>query len=310
MDRELPKQVTICESVAREGLQAELKFVPTDKKIEIINAAVGLGFKKIEVGSFSSPKVLPQLADVIEVTQRIIRKPGVAYITIVPNEKGLDRAIDAMAKGCVMNTIDVMVACTDAHELAATKRTVAESLAILARMTKRARDAGLKVISVLLDSFGSMHESVPLDRVVELTRELREQGAHAIKLADVGLANPATSYRLFSRLRERFPDTELIAHFHDSRGMGLANCLAALQAGITFFDTSIGRTGGPLPTMYASPGARGNVCTEDLVCMFNEMGIDTGIDTQKLIEYARFVEGVFGRELAGNVTRAGWTVKS
>jgi hydroxymethylglutaryl-CoA lyase len=306
MRLEFPRQVTICESCAREGFQSEKTFIPTDKKVRLIDAFTDMGFKKIEVGTFASPKAMPQFADLFEVLQRIKRKPGVSYIAIVPNERGVDRAIEAKEKGFGVDTIDPpMLSPGEQENRLLAGKSYAESLAELPPIFKKSINAGIKVISVIDGAFGSLveGEDIPLKKVVELVAELKRLGSAQIKLADPGgIANPAQVYQTFTTLRKEFQGVEFVAHFHDARGAGLANCLAALQTGITSFDTSFGKTGGLPPEIFPMAG---NICTEDLVNMFNEMGIDTGLDTDRVIECAKLVEEVFGRKLDGHVTRAG-----
>ena len=274
----IPSKVKICECWARDGLQGEAAFLPTDVKVSMINRFAEIGFKRIEVTSFAHPKLVRQFSDCMEVLQKIRRQPDVTYVAVVPNEKGLERAFEACDKGTGIQEITAIISASESHLLANLERTFEEVMPPLGRLVARARSAGLKVIGCIGTAFGCpLAGDVSLQKVIELTEWYLDKGATSIMLGDTtGEANPAQVHAVFSTMREKFPDTDFIAHFHDTRGMGLANTLAALHAGIVYHDTSFGGIGGQ-PATNRPPyhkGLTGNAATEDAVCMFNDMGID------------------------------------
>ena len=305
----LPNSVLFCECACRDGLQNLKDFVPTDKKIALINRFVEIGFKKIEVTSFSHPKYLPQFADSEQVLRGIARKPGVHFVAVVPNMKGMERCLQMTDAGYGVDEIIVVASASEAHNRANLNRTPSETIADLEGVVKAAKNAGIWVIGSVLTSFGcAISGDVPFELVVERTRQFLDIGCDEIQLGDTtGEANPVQTYRYFTRIRELFPRVNFIAHFHDTRGTGLANAVAALQAGATSHDTSIGGIGGQPATgapLY-HVGATGNSVTEDMVCMFNEMGIVTGVKSEDIVATARLAEELLGQTLRGWVTRAG-----
>ncbi|MBI2954441.1 MAG: hydroxymethylglutaryl-CoA lyase [Chloroflexi bacterium] len=295
---DLPRQVTIVEVGPRDGLQNEEKEVPTEQKIRLIDALSDTGLMSIQVTSFVHPKWVPQLKDAAEVLKAIRRPAGVVYSVLVPNQTGFERAVEAGVE-----EIEVFVSASESHNMANVNRTIAQSLEGLRPICEAAKAHGLRIRASVPTSFGcSIEGRVPAERVTALASELVKQGAEEISFGDtVGMANPRQAYELFRQLLAALPNTRLAAHFHDTRGTGLANALAALQAGISIFDSSVGGMGGCPNT----PGAAGNVATEDLVNMFEEMGVSTGVDLSKIVDCARLAENIVGRELPGKMARAG-----
>ncbi|MDI6753791.1 MAG: hydroxymethylglutaryl-CoA lyase [Thermodesulfobacteriota bacterium] len=304
-----PERVKICECWARDGLQGEDQFIPTEKKIAILNRMVEIGFKRIEATSFAHPRLIRQFSDSLEVLKGIQRPPDVTFIAIIPNDKGLDRLLEACDQGYGVQEITAILSASEDHLLANLERTFEEAMPPLADVVKRARQAGLKVIGCIGTAFGCpLAGEVPLGKIIELTDWYLKQGATSIMLGDTtGEANPKQVREVFGKMQERFPGVDFIAHFHDTRGMGLANTLAALQEGIVYHDSSFGGMGGQPATRRPKyhKGFAGNTCTEDMVVMMEEMGIETGLQIQEVIETALMAEEICGRELLGHVTRSG-----
>lgn len=305
----IPKNVRICECWARDGIQGHPQIIPTEKKIEIINRLIDVGFKRIEVTSFSHPKLVPQFADCLDVLKGINRKNGdVAFIAIVPNEKALDRLLEASDKGYGVHEITAIISASEDHLLANLEMTFAEVMPGLANIVKRARKNGLNVIGCIGTSFGCpLAGDVPIEKLIELTDWYLQQGATSIMLGDTtGEANPRQVRTVYRRMRELFPTVDFIGHFHDTRGMGLANTFAALEEGVVFHDCSIGGMGGQPATRRPKyhKGYTGNACTEDMLGMMTEMGIDTGLDINRVLELAWDIEKICGGNLRGQVTRS------
>ncbi len=293
-----PARVTITEVGPRDGLQNEAVELPTEGKAALIEALLAAGLTHIEATSFVHPKRVPQLKDAEALLARLPRRPGVAFSALVPNDRGYDRA-----RAAGVDHIVVFLSASDSHNTANVNRTTAESLAALAPLVKRAKAEGCHVAADVSTSFGCPFEGpVPAERVLDIARRLAEAGADAVALADtVGHGNPAQVRDLFERAREVLPPAvELVAHFHDTRGLGLANALAALEAGVTHFDASIAGLGG---CPYA-PGATGNVATEELVYMLESMGIETGIDFPRLLAAADLADRLLERPLTGRLRKA------
>jgi len=305
----LPERVKICECWARDGLQGEDQVIPTEKKIAIINRMVDIGFKRIEATSFAHPKLIKQFSDSLEVLKRIKRPPEVTFIAIIPNDKGLDRLLEACDQGYGVQEITAILSASEDHLLANLERTFAEAMPPLADIVKRARQAGLRVIGCIGTAFGCpLAGEVPLEKIIELTDWYLDKGATSIMLGDTtGEANPRQVREIFGGMKDRFPGVDFIAHFHDTRGMGLANTLAALQEGIVLHDSSLGGMGGQPATRRPKyhKGFAGNTCTEDMVLMMEEMGIDTGLDVDEVIAAGLMAEEFCGRSLLGHVTRSG-----
>jgi hydroxymethylglutaryl-CoA lyase len=308
----LPGAVRIREVGPRDGFQNEPETIATERKIELIDALARTGLQRIEVTSFVRAEVIPQLADASEVLAGIDVPPHVTVSVLIPNERGLENALaareslPAAAPGVrpVFEEINVFLSASETHNRKNVNRSIAESLAGLRVVLARARDAGLRCEGVISTSFGCPYEGyVPPGRVLEIAAQLREAGAEEVAFGDTtGMANPSQVREFFHSARERLGGgVELTAHFHNTRGQGLANVLAALEAGVESFESSFGELGGcPVP-----PGATGNIATEDLVSMLHEMGIHTGVDLPALIECARSVQRVLGRALGSHTLVAG-----
>jgi hydroxymethylglutaryl-CoA lyase len=304
MFENLPRQVTIRDMGAREGLQNEPKVIPTERKLDLIRALLKAGFKFIQVTSFVSPKVVPQFGDAEELLKQLEHPEGVFYWATVPNMKGLERAID---RG--INGISLTVAMTDGYNIVNMQRTMAKAIKEGEEVINKARKARLHVTVSVSCAFGCPIEGyVSPQKVLEICKRLEWMGANALSFGDTtGMANPRQVKAFFHLIREEFPSMEIITHFHDSRGMGLANILAAIDAGVSVHDCALCGTGGQPSTTreHYAHGRIGNVCTEDVVSMLAEMGIHTGIDLDKLIEAAKLFEEILGRELYGYVAKAG-----
>ena len=294
----MPARVTINEVGPRDGLQNEDGYVETNKKVEFIKRLADTGLRRIEAVSFVHPKAIPQMRDASDVMAALPRREGLTYLALVPNEVGARNAITADT-----HEIGTVVSASESHNRSNVQRSIAESLNGIAGVAQLAAAASTPWQGYISTAFGCPYEGdVPPAKVVEIARALVALGATAISLGDtIGAANPRQVSTLIRIFRAALPDTPLRLHFHDTRGTGLANVLAALEEGIDSFDGSVGGLGG---CPYA-PGAAGNVATEDLVYMLHEMGIETGIDLQGLIGVARWAEQLVGRSLPGRVKQTG-----
>ena len=283
----------------RDGLQVEERFVESAEKIALVNALSDAGLAKIEVTSFVSPKAIPQLRDAEIVLREIRRVPGVVYSALVPNLRGAERAIESGA-----DELNLVMSASSSHNLANLRMTQAQSFAALAQVAKIAKPAGVSVNVSLSCSFGCpMEGDVPEANVLAwCQRYVDEMGAQAVTLCDTtGMAYPTQVARLTRAFRERFPNTELTLHFHNTRGMGLANVLAGIDVGADRFDASFGGIGG---CPYA-PGATGNVCTEEIVHALELMGFDTGVDLAKLIAASKRLPSLIGHDIPSQLVKAG-----
>jgi hydroxymethylglutaryl-CoA lyase len=294
----LPERVTICEVGTRDGFQIEPDFIPTDQKIEVVNLLSAAGLPRIEVTSFVHPKAVPQLRDAEDVMARIKRRPGTRYAALVPNEKGAVRAIDTR-----VDAIHTVLSASESHNLANVNMTIAESLDKLGAVLRVASAAKVHVGCGISTSFGCPFEGdVPLPQLERVVTRLVDMGARAVGLADTtGMANPRQVARVLEHLIPRFPGVEWTLHTHDTRAMAIPNILAAMEHGVTNFDASIGGLGG----CPFAPGASGNVCTEDLVHCLHAMGVQTGIDLDRLVGVSRRVQEIVGRALPGQIVKAG-----
>jgi hydroxymethylglutaryl-CoA lyase len=309
---DLPQAVSVREVGPRDGFQNEPEVIPTERKIELIDALARTGLRRLEVTSFVRPDVIPQLADAAEVLAGIDVPREVSVSVLIPNERGLDMALDLrerLGDGVsgvrpAFDEINVFMSASETHNRKNVNRSIAESLAGLQAVLGRARAAGLRCEGVISTSFGCPYEGhVPVEQALEIAAALRDAGAQEIGFGDTtGMANPVQVREFFLAAREQLgADAELTAHFHNTRGQGLANVLAALEAGVTSFESSFGELGGcPVPA-----GATGNIASEDLVSMLHEMGIQTGIDLDALLACARRVREVLGRPLGSHTLVAG-----
>ena len=305
---EMPGAVSIREVGPRDGFQNEPEVIPTDRKIELIDALARTGCRRLEVTSFVRPEVIPQLADAAEVLERIEVPAEVSVSVLVPNERGLDDALALLHRHrgdrLAFDEVNVFLSASETHNRKNVNRSIAESLAGAEVVLERAGAAGLRCEGVISTSFGCPYEGrVAPERVLEIAARLRDAGAEEVGFGDTtGMANPRQVRAFFAAARASLGDgVELTAHFHNTRGQGLANVLAALGAGVASFESSFGELGGcPVPA-----GATGNVATEDLVSMLHEMGISTGIDLPALISCARRAREVLGRPLGSHTLVAG-----
>ncbi len=295
---DLPTAVKVKEVGPRDGLQAESTILSTEDKLRLTDCLADTGLREIETSSFVHPEAIPPLADAAEVFANLKRRPGVVYSAIVPNEKGAHRAVEAGA-----DEIQVFLAATEGYNRSNVRMSVEESLQQAARIAQIVREAGIPFVAVLSVAFGCPYEGpVAQKKVLEFSGRLIELGAEEITYGDTtGMAYPTQVRELSEAYRQRYPQVPLRLHFHNTRGMGLANVLAALEVGVDRLDASVGGLGG---SPYAA-GATGNVPTEDLVHMLHEMGIETGVDLEALIGCARLLEGLLGHELPGQVMKAG-----
>jgi hydroxymethylglutaryl-CoA lyase len=283
----------------RDGLQAETAFVPTAEKIALVDALSEAGLAKIEVTAFVSPKAIPVLADASEVMRGIARKPGVVYTVLVPNARGAERAIEARA-----GELNLVMSASESHNLANLRMTRAQSFTGLVEVAAMARGAGTAVNVSLSCAFGCpMEGDVPPATVLDwCARFLGELGARGVTLCDTtGMAYPTQVAALVRAFRARWPAAELTLHFHNTRGMGLANVIAAIDAGADRFDASLGGLGG---CPYA-PGATGNVCTEEIAHALQCMGYDTGVDLARLIAAAKRLPALIGHAVPSQIVSAG-----
>jgi hydroxymethylglutaryl-CoA lyase len=295
----LPQSVRIREVGPRDGFQNEPEVIATDDKVRLIDALMRTGLRRIEATSFVRADVMPQLADAEDVLARIDPPDGVSVSVLIPNERGLDNALRARER---FDEVNVFLSASESHNRANVNRSIEESLAGLEVVLGRARAEGLRCEGVISVAFGCPYEGyVPPERVFAIARRLVEAGAQEVGFGDTtGMANPAQVRGFFGQARE-VVDAELTAHFHNTRGQGLANVLAALEAGVESFESSFGELGGcPVPA-----GATGNIATEDLVSMLHEMGIATGIDLEALLDAARAARDVLGRPLGSHTLVAG-----
>jgi isopropylmalate/homocitrate/citramalate synthase len=278
----LPDRVKICEVGPRDGLQNEAAHIPTEAKVRYIDLLTAAGFSLIEATSFVSPRAIPQLADAADVFARIAKRDGATYLVLVPNERGLDRAIEAGVRA-----VAVFTGATEAFVQRNINMTIAESLANQGAVVKRARAAGMWVRGYVSTAFGCPYEgAVSVDAVVRVCEALAEMGVDEISVGDtIGVGTPNQVVDVAGALQEHIPIERIAMHFHDTRGTALANVMAALQMGVTTFDSSAGGLGG---CPYA-PGASGNLATEDLVYLLHGMGIATGVDLAKLRAASRFI---------------------
>src|SRR3954464_7777927 len=289
--------VAIREVGPRDGFQNEAEVIPTDEKVRLVELLARTGLRRLEVTSFVRPDVIPQLADGAEVLKQADIPDEVSVSVLIPNERGLENALEQRDR---FQEINVFLSASETHNRKNVNRSIEESLTGLERVLARAREEDLRCEGVISVSFGCPYEGgVPEERVLGIARRLVEAGCEEIGFGDTtGMANPAQVRRFFE---EADLDAELTAHFHNTRGQGLANVLAALESNVHSFESSFGELGGcPVPK-----GATGNIASEDLVSMLHEMGYETGVDLDALVECAREAQEVLGRPLGSHVLTAG-----
>src|SRR4051812_18349237 len=296
----MSETVNVREVGPRDGFQNEPEVIASADKVRLIDMLARTGLRRLEVTSFVRADVIPQLADAAEVLGAIDPPDGVSLSVLVPNERGLDNALELRDS---FDEVNLFLSASETHNRKNVNRSVEESLAGIERVVARAREAALRCEGVISVSFGCPYEGhVPPERVFAISDRLAAAGCEEVAFGDTtGMANPAQVGRFFRAARERLPGVELTAHFHNTRGQGLANLLAALEAGVRSFESSFGELGGcPVPK-----GATGNIASEDLVSMLHEMGYETGIDLNALIEAGREAQRVLGRRLGSHVLTAG-----
>ena len=294
--------VTLCECFARDGLQHEPQFIPTETKRALIERFAELGFKRIEATSYSNPKVVPQFADASELLRSLPRKPGVHYKATCANVRAVERALADLDAGYGASEISLLVSATESHTKKNLNRTRAEQWQNIAEMVQAAKGQ-FRLVGTVSVAFGCPFEGkVDPGVVLEDVRRFSELGVAHVALGDTtGMATPSAVKAMFSQVYGVTP----IAHFHDTRGTGLVNYVAAYEAGARHFDSSFGGIGGHPAKVKYGGGFTGNVCTEDLVNLFESMGIETGVDLDALLATAELCERTLGRELYGRVTRSG-----
>jgi hydroxymethylglutaryl-CoA lyase len=294
----LPRKVTVVEVGPRDGFQNEKQFIPTAKKVAIVNGLARAGLKNIQVSSVVHPKAVPQLADAEQVMAQIERLPGVSYRLLAPNLKGVQRALPLKP-----DKINLMMSVSESHNRSNANRSIDASLKEFETLVPMIREKGIAVGGGMACTFGCPFEGqVPVQQVERVTDRYLAMGIESIGLADtVGFANPQQVYGTVAHMLDKYPDVHWLAHFHNHRDLALANILAAMQAGLTEFDAAIGGLGG---CPYA-PNAAGNIATEDLVNMLAEMGIETGVDLDALAAVAEMVGQVVPHPLNSALLKSG-----
>jgi hydroxymethylglutaryl-CoA lyase len=294
---DLPSKVTLREVAPRDGFQSLKGFLPTEQKLQIIEAVVKAGVKDVETTSFVSPRAIPQLKDGADLLAQVPRQ-GVTHAAMVPNLRGAQNAIAAKADHLV-----VVISATEAHNKENVRRSIDESLGDLDAIFSLAKENDTPVIGALAVSFGCPYQGdVPEKDVFRVADKYIARGAASIILADTtGMATPTRVKLMVHKFRERFPGVKFTLHFHDNRGTAMANLFAALIAGATTFDTALGGIGG---CPYV-PQAAGNLPTEDVVFMLEDMGVNTGIDLESIIRAAQLLEKILGYSLPGQVMKSG-----
>jgi hydroxymethylglutaryl-CoA lyase len=295
--------VTLCECFARDGLQHEPAFIPTEAKRALVERFAAIGFPRVEATSYSNPKVVPQFADASEMLKGLKRKPDTHYKATCANPKAVQRALADLDAGFGVNEISLLVSATETHTQKNLKRSRAEQWANIEEMVQTA-GGRFRMVGTVSVAFGCPFEGkVDQGSVAEDIAKFVSLGVGHVAIGDTtGMATPKAVKEMISRVTSKAIP---IAHFHDSRGTGLVNCVAAYEAGVRHFDSSFGGVGGHPAKVKYGGGFTGNVCTEDLVGLFESMGIATGIDLDQLLATAEFCEQALGRELHGRVTRSG-----
>lgn len=294
--------VTVTEVGTRDGFQAEPEFIATADKVATINALIDAGVRSIEATSFVSPRALPQLADAAEVLAQVHRNPNVRLAVLVPNARGAERAAAAKA--------DMMVgfiSASESHCKTNLNKSIDQAIADFAEVVPIARQWDIKLRGAVATAFGCPFEGeVSIDNILKIVGSYDAHGIRNITFGDTtGMATPPVVTRVVDAVRNKYPEMEIALHFHNTRGVGLANVMNGLQLGVREFESSIAGLGG----CPFAPGATGNICTEDLVYLLEECGYETGIDLEKLIEVAKQVERMMGRQLPGQMMKAGPRLK-
>lgn len=292
------KRIYVNDVAVRDGFQSEPEFVPTEEKIGLINRLSRTGLRKIEVTSFVSPKAIPNLRDAQEVMAGIERIPGVTYVALVPNERGCERALESG-----VDEINLVMSIGESHNLANMRMTCEQSLEQFRRVMELVRGSEVRVNGTVATAFGCPFDGdQPVYRVLWAVEQYQALGMHSVTLADTtGMAHPRQVAELSAAYMGLFSKLPATLHFHNTRGMGLANVIAGVDGGINSFDASLGGIGG----CPFAPGATGNICTEDMVHMLESSGFDTGVDLDRLLAIARDLPQIVGHDVPGNLIRAG-----
>lgn len=300
------RDVILCECFARDGLQHEPGFVATATKLALIERFAAIGFERVEATSYSNPKVVPQFADASALLQRLLRRQGVYYKATCANLRAVERAIADQDAGFGANEISLLVSATESHTQTNLKRTRAEQWQNAAEMARAARGR-FRMVGTISVAFGCPFEGrVDPGVVIADAARFAELGVEIVAFGDTtGMATPRSAREMFGLIAREVPGVTPIAHFHDTRGTGLVNYVAAYEAGVRHFDSAFGGVGGHPAKVQYGEGFTGNVATEDLVSLFESLGIRTGIDLGRLVDTARGCEQALGRELHGRVTRSG-----
>lgn len=293
----IPKKVDVYEVGPRDGLQNELRTLATADKVRLIEGLVAAGLKRIEVSSFVSPRWIPQLADAEKLIGLLPRRDDVVFTALVPNLKGLERA-----RAAGLQEAAVFLSVTESHSQKNINKSVAEAIATAREVAKGAQSAGMRVRCYLSTVWGCPYEGItPVSRVVEVVKQLSDMGFYQLSLGDtIGVGTPSQTAEIVTEVSKQLKLEQIALHLHDTRGTALANALIGLTMGITTFDSSIGGLGG---CPYA-PGAAGNLATEDLVYMLHGMGVQTGIELNRLVEAGELAQELIGRKLSGKYLQA------
>lgn len=302
----LNKKLRINDVGVRDGFQIEKNIIPTETKIALIDQLTATGLALVEATSFVHPKFVPNMADAEIVLREILRRPGVSISAITPNIRGMERAVACHTSGGQIDVINLFMSASETHNRANVKRTTDESLADFKIMVPMAKSVGIRLNGCVSTSFGCPFEgAVDEGRVMAFAEKFLELGFDGLTFADTtGMANPAQVEQMMTNARTRFPSADITLHFHNTRGMGLANVLAGIRAGVESYDASLAGLGG----CPFAPGATGNICTEDLVNMLEDMGIDTGVNLDLLLAVAVKIPGIVGHDVPGQVMKAGRTM--
>jgi hydroxymethylglutaryl-CoA lyase len=295
---QVPDRASVYEVSPRDGLQNEDTMIPLEGKRRLIEALIASGLRRIEITSFVSPKWVPQLSDAEELARSLTPPPGVTFSALCPNARGLERALDVG-----LEEIAVFLSSSEAHNKANINKTIADTLAVFEEIVPPAREAGLRVRAYLSTVWGCPYEGDVDPKVaLRISKKLLDLGCYQVSLGDtIGVGNPRQTREIVRLFQDEMPTSQFALHLHDTRGTALANALVGLELGVRDFDASVGGVGG---CPYA-PGAAGNLATEDLVYLLHGMGVQTGIDLDKLILAGNVAEQVIGHPLPGKVHKAG-----
>lgn len=302
----MKQRIYINDVGVRDGFQIEKSIIPAETKIALIDELSNTGLAKIEATSFVHPKFVPNMADAETVLANIVRVEGVMISALTPNVKGMERAVKCHQSGARIDEMNLFMSASETHNMANVKRTTAESLDDFRVMVPMAKQAGIRLNGTISTTFGCPFEgAVAESRVIDFAAQYLEIGFDGLTFADTtGMANPAQVTRMMKEAVKRFPGVEITLHFHNTRGMGLANVLAGIEAGVVHYDASIAGLGG----CPFAPGATGNICTEDVVNMLEDMGFDTRVNLDKLLAAAVKIPAIVGHDVPGQVMKAGKTM--